>query len=47
MMKRIFSTLIFTLFGFGLFAQADTIFVIGAEFGVVTVVDDSTFQVSS
>jgi hypothetical protein len=47
MMKRIFSTLVFTLFSLGLFAQADTIFVIGAEFGVVTVVDDSTFQVSS
>jgi hypothetical protein len=47
MMKRIFSTLIFTLFSLGLFAQADTIFVIGAEFGVVTVVNDSTFQVSS
>jgi hypothetical protein len=46
-MKGIFSTLVFTLFGIGLFAQADTIFVIGAEFGVVTVVDDSTFQVSS
>jgi hypothetical protein len=27
--------------------QADTIFVIGAEFGAVTVVDDSTFQVTS
>ena len=46
-MKYLFSTFFVLLTSLCLSAQADTIFVIGAEFGAATVVNDSTFQLTS